>query len=214
MSIDFENMKPGTLLLLDHDPYSNPNRVVAFEHTCNSSKLIDIRTSTTCGSCLISSVVCVVPPKPEIHGWEVVEFREPEGTEEAFQGMSGCLNCQGVMRMASRPFDQTTIGRRRWILKRKETEQVENFKQKEKVVPEKITINLLEKPMKEQTSFKTKLKSLLWWSVAPPALLAKQALFKSNWIGWTCLAAAVSWYAWLASTGQVEVPTLQSPLKW
>ena len=68
--------------------------------------------------------------------------------------------------------------------------------------------------MKEQSSFKSKLKSLLWWSVAPPALLAKHTALNSNWIGWACMAAAVSWYAWLASTGQVEVPTVQWPLKW
>jgi len=206
MSIDFENMEPGTLLLLDHDPYSNPNRVVAFEHTCNSSKFIDIRTSTTCGSCLISSVVCVVPPKPEIEGWEAVEFREPKGYEDV-----ATVNGSGVVMLSPNPLivNNSSHGPRRWIMERK----------KEQVKPVWLPVvetnkPILEKPVKEQTSLKTKLKSLLWWSVAPPAFLAKHALFKSNWIGWTCVAAGVTWYAWLASTGQVEVPTLQSPLKW
>ena len=207
--IDFENMKPGTLLLLDHDPYNRTDRIVEFQ---KDNGMIEIKIPGRARStCFKSTVVCVVPPKPEIEGWEAVEFREPKGAE-TFQGTSASFNCQGVMSRGEYcPFEHKKIGRRRWILKRK-TEQVETL-QKEEVMPAEIKINLLEKPMKE-TSFRSKLKKLLWWSVAPPTLLAKHAALKPNWIGWACMAAAVSWYAWLASTGQVEVPTLQSPLKW
>ena len=134
-----------------------------------------------------------------------MEFREPESDEYIFSKQDRVEVCN-----RSRVVELSGYGRRRWILKRKETEQVEPV-----WLPVVETNKpILDKPMKEQASFKQKLKSLLLWSVAPPALIAKHATLKSNWIGWACMAAAVSWYAWLASTGQVEVPTLQWPLKW
>ena len=190
MSIDFENMEPGTLLL--HKDFG----VIEFMLLVSTGRFFDIENRNF----RTANVQCVVPPKPEIHGWEAVEFREPE-KGETIATYDGKRSMELRFREDINP--RQAFGSRRWILKRK-TEQVE----------ETITKPFLEKPMKEQSSFKSKLKSLLWWSVAPPALLAKHAFFKSNWIGWACMAAGVSWYAWLASTGQVEVPTLQSPFKW
>ena len=213
--IDFEKMKPGTLLLVNDGSPWITSEVCTF---ClgHSDGILKVRCARGSEYFLTpENIQCVVPPKPEIEGWEAVEFREPRAGEQ----YRGVRKDGGIPRLtftypAHPPISFEGIGFRRWIMKRKETEEVETFKQKEEVMPTEFPNTGTEKPMKEQTSFKQKLKSVLWWTVAPPTLLAKHTALKSNWIGWACMAAAVSWYAWLASTGQVEVPTVQWPLKW
>ena len=212
--IDFENMEPGTLLLVNDGSPWITSEVCTF---ClgHSDGILKVRCARGSEYFLTpENIQCVVPPKPEIEGWEAVEFREP-ADGEWIESLSTTHpeDCGTAVNMDDTYIirDSPGFGRRRWILKRKETEQVEPAWLP---VAETITKPILEKPMKEKSSFKSKLKSLLWWSVAPPTLLAKHTALKSNWIGWACMAAAVSWYAWLASTGQVEVPTVQWPLKW
>ena len=213
MEIDFENMEPGTLLLcVERAGNALSGKIVKFK-SCGQHGDIWVNDGGRKWRHPKEFVECVVPPKPEIEGREAVEFRVPDDGDvvSSFDG-----SYRFLIKSSSNVVDRPGIGRRRWIMERKETEHVENLKQKEEVMPIELNITkpISEKPMKEQSSLKSKLKSLLWWSVAPPTLLAKHAALKSNWIGWTLVAAGVTWYAWLASTGQVEVPTLQSPFKW
>ena len=63
--IDFEGLKPGTLLLLDHDPYGNPNRVVTFRAFDRGFVGFECPGRTD-ANCWRRSVVCVAPPKPEM----------------------------------------------------------------------------------------------------------------------------------------------------
>ena len=157
-------------LLLDHDPYGEPNRVVSFKEYMFNFVGFDSADRPE-ARCWTASVVCIVPPKPEIEGWEAVEFREPMGGD-MFQGLNKDCDCQGVMSrdQGCTTYDHKAWGRRRWILKpipavpavkRKQTEQVEPA-----WLPVETNKPILEKPMKEKSSFKSKIKSLLWWSVA------------------------------------------------
>ena len=83
MEIDFENMEPGTLLLcVERTGNAISRNIVKFE-SCGHYGNISVDDGVIKWSYPKEFVECVVPPKPEIEGWEAVEFREPETGETA-----------------------------------------------------------------------------------------------------------------------------------
>ena len=72
--IDFENMKPGTLLLVKDDSEYLPGEVVVTDRIPNTG-YIYFRFKSDLWCLYKDNIECVVPPKPEIEGWEAVEFR-------------------------------------------------------------------------------------------------------------------------------------------